>query len=295
MKSAVVLAAAASAVLVNAQPHGHQHYHHAKRVPNAVTVDDPTSTAFAFMLNGESVSQDTVCQGIADGSLVWDGSKPDGACQSASSIAVPTSTTAASSSSSASAAQFYEQTSSSAIPTSSAVVSSSSQAAPSSSSSAASSSSSGTSDSVSYDTAGYDNFTSSAAQSSYPDFEDGVYSCSDGPPTAHGAVVVSWTTPQGWTGVQLVNSDGSLNGDSTDCVEGAYCSYACAAGWQKYQWPSTQPADGASLGGILCKGGLLYKANENAQLCSQGSGDVQIQNKAGSGCSVCRTDYPGMY
>ena len=46
------------------------------------------------------------------------------------------------------------------------------------------------------------------------------------------------------------------NGDtSSNCKDGYYCSYACQAGMSKTQWPSEQPSNGMSIGGLYCKNG----------------------------------------
>lgn len=98
----------------------------------------------------------------------------------------------------------------------------------------------------------------------------------------------------GWTGIQNLNSAGDdIDSDGTSCSDNSLCSYSCAPGWQKLQWPSTQPSNGASMGGLKCSGGKLYKTSSSDQLCGQGNGLVYVENKSGSAVSVCRTDYPG--
>ncbi|KKY15751.1 putative sun domain protein [Phaeomoniella chlamydospora] len=146
-------------------------------------------------------------------------------------------------------------------------------------------------------TSSSDTFTDALAESSYDDFPDGTLSCSDGPPTKYGAITVDYLDLAGWSGLQVLSSDYSeiestgTSGDS--CTSGMACSYSCAPGWQKLQWNSDQPDDGTTIGGLLCKDGLLYLANNNTQLCGQGNGLTYVENKASSGISVCRTDYPG--
>ena len=63
------------------------------------------------------------------------------------------------------------------------------------------------------------------------------------------------------------------NGDtSSNCKDGYYCSYACQAGMSKTQWPSEQPSNGMSIGGLYCKNGKLYRSNtDNDYLCEWGS------------------------
>lgn len=89
MKFSTVAATLAAAGLVAAEPHRHQHRHiHHKR-----TAASPDSTVFEFELNGHQISEEKVCRGIEDGSLMWaDGHAPLGACQSSSSTPTPTPT-----------------------------------------------------------------------------------------------------------------------------------------------------------------------------------------------------------
>lgn len=119
-------------------------------------------------------------------------------------------------------------------------------------------------------------------------FQDGTIPCSQFP-SADGIVAVDWVGMGGWASVMAM--DGST---STTCQDGFYCSYACKAGMSKTQWPSNQPADGRSVGGLLCKDGFLYRSNTNADsLCET---DVQtgfVQSQLSDVVALCRTDYPG--
>jgi len=73
------------------------------------------------------------------------------------------------------------------------------------------------------------------------------------------------------------------------------CSYACPAGYQKSQWPTSQGSTGQSVGGIQCSNGKLHLTNPSlsSSLCIAGAGGVQAQNNAGGVVAICRTDYPG--
>lgn len=124
--------------------------------------------------------------------------------------------------------------------------------------------------------------------SSPDDFEDGVYKCSEFP-VGQGVVSLDWVGFGGWASVMAL--DGST---SETCKDGFYCSYACQAGMSKTQWPTDQPADGRSVGGLLCKNGYLYKSNPRAEaLCEWGTDTGYIENKVNEAVSLCRTDYPG--
>ena len=119
-------------------------------------------------------------------------------------------------------------------------------------------------------------------------FEDGTIPCSEFP-SADGVVPVSWIGLDGWASIMAM--DGST---SSSCEDGFYCSYACKAGMSKTQWPSSQPGDGRSVGGLLCKGGYLYRSNTDADsLCEDDAGTGYAVSELDSTVALCRTDYPG--
>lgn len=113
----------------------------------------------------------------------------------------------------------------------------------------------------------------SAFSSPSKKFEDGVYDC-DSVPVGQGVIGVDWISGLngGWTTIMNENGDTSSN-----CKDGYYCSYACQAGMSKTQWPSEQPSNGMSIGGLYCKNGKLYRSNtDNDYLCEWGSKDVNF-------------------
>lgn len=205
---------------------------------------------------------------------------------SSSVVAASSSSSSKVVSSSASASSAPASSSTLAVATSSVAASSSaasSSAAASSSTSAAKSSSSGSSSSSS----------SSGSLSPYADitteFKDGVYSCDEFPSSQPGVVSLDYLGFGGWSGIY--HSDTSTGGS---CTEGAYCSYACQAGMSKTQWPSTQPGNGVSVGGLLCKGGKLYRSNTASNtLCEWGIDSAVVVSELDQVVSICRTDYPG--
>lgn len=120
-------------------------------------------------------------------------------------------------------------------------------------------------------------------------FEDGVYDCSTFPSDQPGVVPLDYLGFGGWSGIY--HSDTSTGGS---CTEGAYCSYACASGMSKSQWPSEQPNNGVSVGGLLCKNGKLYRSNPKSDtLCEWGIDSAVVESKLDQVVSICRTDYPG--
>lgn len=186
-----------------------------------------------------------------------------------SSAAAETTTTSSSSSSSSSKATETTSSSSSQKAASSASSSSSSAKATSTSSS----SSSG---------------TLAAFTGPNKKFEDGTIPC-DQFPSGDGVVAIDWINLGGWSGIE--NPDTSTGGS---CVDGSYCSYACQPGMSKTQWPSSQPSDGRSIGGLYCDGGYLYRSNtDNDYLCEWGHDSAYVVSKLDQGVAICRTDYPG--
>ncbi|AOA64497.1 Cell wall biogenesis involved protein [Komagataella phaffii CBS 7435] len=128
----------------------------------------------------------------------------------------------------------------------------------------------------------------SGASGDLSSFKDGTIKCSEFP-SGDGVVSVSWLGFGGWS--SIMNLQG---GTSESCENGYYCSYACEAGYSKTQWPSNQPSDGRSVGGLLCKDGLLYRSNTAFDtLCVPGKGTASVENNVSKGISICRTDYPG--
>lgn len=131
------------------------------------------------------------------------------------------------------------------------------------------------------------------------DFQDGVIDCSTFP-AGQGVIALYNLGFGGWSGIEHP-PDSSTGGISTVgistggiCDEGAYCSYACQPGMLKTQWPSSQPADGVSVGGLLCKNGKLYRTNTAAStLCEWGTRTATVVSELSQDVAICRTDYPG--
>lgn len=163
-----------------------------------------------------------------------------------------------------------------------------------STSSSSTSTAASTSDTVSLDSSelnkqssneGSNSSTGSGLSSSFP---DGKVSCSSFP-SSYGAVSIDYLGFGGYSG--LYHSDTSTGGS---CEDGTYCSYACPPGYSKTQWPSNQPANGVSVGGLYCKGGYLYKTNSAFDtLCVAGVDMARVENTLDQSVAICRTDYPG--
>lgn len=162
---------------------------------------------------------------------------------------------------------------------SSAEISSSTSTSASSTLSTSSSTSTGSSSGISGDLADYVDPTE--------EFQDGTIKCTDFP-SGQGVIALDHLGFGGWSGIY--HSDTSTGGT---CDEGAYCSYACQSGMSKTQWPSDQPSNGVSVGGLLCKNGYLYKSSSNNYLCEWGVDKAIVVSELSEDVAICRTDYPG--
>ncbi|KAL4967640.1 SUN family protein UTH1 [Aspergillus stella-maris] len=274
--------AAGSLAAAAQHQHGHRHLHNNKR--EVVTVDGPT--VVEYMLNGEVVTAEDVCQGITDGTLAWaDGQPASDPCATSTSTTTteaytPTVAPAKFIETEASTSSSTSTTTSTTISIPTSTASSTTQAAATSSASSSSSSSSGV---------GLDK-----------SFPDGEIDCGTFP-SEYGAISLDYLDLGGWSGIQYVSFLGevisdivtAVTGDS--CTSGAMCSYACPPGYQKSQWPATQGSTGQSVGGLQCKLGKLYLTNPDLsdKLCIEGVGGVKAENTLGQHVAVCRTDYPG--
>lgn len=280
---AVTVAAATNVALAQPAKHNHAHLHDMRKRTQTETSWVSGPTAYAFVLDGQSLTVDEVCSGIADGQLKFADGAPAGLCQSSSSSATPapTSTSTSSIASVASAAAFFQK--SSAVASSWVAVSSTS-----------------TSTGAAASSSGWSSWSGAGGQGLTSAFPDGQLDCSTFP-SEYGAVPLNYLGMGGWSGLQSVtfglsaitNIVTGVSGDA--CTDGMMCSYACPPGYQKSQWPSTQGATGQSVGGIQCKNGKLYLTNPglSSSLCIPGQGGVQATNNAGGVVAICRTDYPG--
>ncbi|KAG0681066.1 putative secreted beta-glucosidase sim1 [Pichia californica] len=121
------------------------------------------------------------------------------------------------------------------------------------------------------------------------EFQDGVIPCSEFP-SGQGVVSLDYLGFGGWSG--LYHSSDSSTGGS--CEDGTYCSYACQPGMSKTQWPSDQPSNGVSVGGLYCDNGYLYLSNSRSNyLCEWGVDSARVVSELSESVAICRTDYPG--
>ena len=295
MSTLALTAATTGAVL--AQPHKHHqhaHLHEMNKRTQTETTWVAGPTAYAFVLDGQTLSVDEVCNGIASNKLKWADNAPPGLCATSSSAV---------SSSSSSASVTSSSSSSTTVATSSSSTSSSaanSGAAFYGKPNSATNSAAGAASSQWSQWQGAGNQGGQGGQGVDSPFPDGQLDCSTFP-SSYGAVPLNYLGMGGWSGLQAVTFAGNaishiVTGTSgSSCSEGMMCSYACPPGYQKAQWPTAQGSTGQSVGGIQCQGGKLRLTNTglSSNLCVPGKGGVQVQNNAGSVVAVCRTDYPG--
>ncbi|GAM87786.1 hypothetical protein ANO11243_058140 [Dothideomycetidae sp. 11243] len=283
--------ALASVGLAAAHPHQHAHLHHLheKRdaTPVVATVVVTGPTIVLYSLNGQIISDAEVKQGISNGTLIW----ANGAPQSAAATPVATPTTTAAPAPEPTTAEAPVKTSAAAV------------AAPAATTAAAAAPSTNNNNAGSSGGASW-----SVATGVDTPFPDGTLDCSEFP-SAYGALNIDWFNLGGWIGIQspgqvdsagysqITTVEGSSCNGNNCCGEGDFCSYACPAGYQKSQWPSTQGATAQSVGGLQCLNGKLHMTNPGlaSTLCMQGTQAVtiQVQNTLGQEVAVCRTDYPG--
>ncbi|QSZ29195.1 hypothetical protein DSL72_003706 [Monilinia vaccinii-corymbosi] len=296
-----------------AQPHNHQHRHPARanKVEYgkgdlvSVTQVMPGPVETVYMLNGKPISFQDVQAGLESGKyvLMGDGiaevpsennwhAKP---ANPATPTAAPTAPAATPSTTPYSSTSDIGNTAgeSSAVSSSTSAWSAApSKASPSAAATGSSSSGSGSGSG-----------SSSSGSGNWPDFPSGEIPCSTFP-SKYGPIAVNYLGLDGWIGIQstpgYTTSSSSIATINTitkgGCVKGSFCSYACAAGYQKSQWPPAQGSTGQSIGGLYCNANGMLELSRPAykQLCTAGSGSVKVQNKLDTIVSVCRTDYPGL-
>ncbi|CAI2036390.1 hypothetical protein SEUBUCD646_0I00560 [Saccharomyces eubayanus] len=245
----------------------------------------PTSSATAIAVSSVIVAKDEKVSTAASSTA-----SPQATPSTTTPHTVSSSSAAASSSAASAASSSASASSSAASSSSSAAVKSSASVTSSSAAHSSASSSSSAPQSTSSSSSGSGSVYGDLADFSGPSekFKDGTISC-DKFPSGQGVISIDWIGEGGWSGVE--NTDTSTGGS---CKEGSYCSYSCQPGMSKTQWPSNQPSDGRSVGGLLCKNGYLYRSNTDTDyLCEWGVEAAYVVSELSEGVAICRTDYPG--
>lgn len=288
--TAVVLATVAAAAL--AKPHGHAHRHAAiaKRADAAVYAPAPVETVVIYELNGHSISEEDVRNGIANGTLTWG---EDGTLSSSVAVAVaPTPAPPA-------VTQAVEVNNVAHGPQPSV------ESNPAPKPAEQSDEHSNLPDPKSYHPVGDDGDCPDCDK----EFPNRKFNCSEFP-TGFGAFHLGNEGLGGWSGIQapakrdvagyhdiMTVPTGSCP-DGGCCTSGRFCSYACPNPYLKMSFPKMQGAKKESVGGLFCNHeGKLEMADGSLSktLCGKGSTrvKVQVQSKLSKPVSLCRTDYPG--
>lgn len=308
MKLQYITTLAAVVVVVAAKPH---HYMHRRahdaakrnaRADSVVYVPAATVTSIVYWLDGHSITEEDVRQGIANGTLMWG---EDGALSSTVSIIRPISlaTPAPASDSATQATQEAPNTGAvgpASLSPEPEKASSTSAAQPTSPAQESGALSVSWADLV--DQNGY-------CASCDKEFPSGTIPC-DEFPYGYGALPLAHEGLGGWSGIQDPQYSGGdgfddittvVKGSCSDgscCTAGSFCSYGCPNPYLKLSFPKKQGRTGQSVGGLYCNSnGYLEMADGSIgkTLCGQSSKSmtVKVKNKLSKSVSFCRTDYPG--
>ena len=277
-----VIGATVSAAVTHYGRHQHARFHqHAGRSVETVVVND---IAIKYVFEGKEVPYEEVCQGLANGTFIWNsdvGDKPK--CDvDAPSASQSTATIFSIAASSASPDALVQKASGSSS------VSSSAQSSVSSSTVSSVAANSNT-----LGNANFLNLLQSNPGVNHV-FPDGQLPCEFNSLQQYGAVPLDYLGLGGFTAiVDAVINGGSISGltDISAGGNGNYFSYSCPEGYMKAQWPTQN--SGQTVGGVLCSGGNFHLTNPNSNtLCTPGAGFVQLDSKINKVISICNTDYP---
>ncbi|KAJ4305688.1 Protein BZZ1 [Kalmusia sp. IMI 367209] len=289
---AIITTAVATAL---AKPHGHAHRHGAaKRGDAVVYAPGPVETVVVYELNGHTISEEEVRNGIANGTLTWgeDGTLSSTiAAVSIASTPTPTADThALENNHVGEEPQPIEQS----VPLASKSMSEPESTLPTE-----------IAKTPQYQPVDEDGNCSDCDK----EFPNREFDCGEFP-AGFGAIHLGNEGLGGWSGIQApakrdvngyhdimtVPTGSCPHGDC--CTRGRFCSYACPNPYLKMSFPKMQGARKESVGGLFCnKDGKLEMADGSLAktLCGRGSTRMRvlIQSKLSKPVSICRTDYPG--
>jgi hypothetical protein len=310
---------AALAAVTVAKPHRHVH-RHAHEVDRRAALPDKVvyapvaiETVIKFVLDGHDISEEEVRQGIANGTLEWDG---DGNLFSSTKLPIALATPPPSLPSKPeekpqapqerpAEPQPQSTPQPAPAPVQKPAAKSSAVAAPLLSSQPSpapqSDSSLATADQL-VDKDGN-------CESCDKEFPGGTIPCAQFP-YGYGAMPAQQEGLGGWSGVQdpVYSGNDGFNDITTVtkemckgkgcCSSGNYCSYACPNPYLKQSFPKKQGVTGQTVGGLYCnENGMLEMADGSLAktLCGKSSNmvTVKVQNDLDKPVSICRTDYPG--
>lgn len=304
----------------SATPHSLNHRRAHKLVKRGVQPDNivdvpvATVTTIIYWLDGHSIPEDEVRQGIANGTLVWgDDDILSTSTNGPVVLATPAPNTDENSPIAHKSSQstiFDLESTGLSLPSLQAPPATESKQPPSSSTSTASPDSSPTQQT--------DNKSKTWAElvdkngycsSCDKEFPNNKIPCTEFP-YGYGALPIAHEGLGGWSGIQDPQYNGGdgfdnirtvVKGSCPDgscCTAGTFCSYGCPNPYLKLSFPSKQGRTGQSVGGLYCNNnGYLEMADGSLgkTLCGQSSKSmtVKVQNNLSKSVSFCRTDYPG--
>jgi len=306
----------------SATPHSLNHHHVHKPVKrgawpdNVVDVPVATVTSIIYWLDGHSIPEEEVRQGIANGTLVWGdddilSTSTNGPVVLATPAPTPDEQSpVAHKSSQPHIVDDVPATLSSSPSPQAPPATHAKQSPPSSLPSTASSDSSpvqqlGDPSKSWADLVDKNGYCSSCDK----EFPNNKIPCTEFP-YGYGALPIPHEGLGGWSGIQDPRYNGGdgfddirtvVKGSCSDgscCTAGSFCSYGCPNPYLKLSFPSKQGRTGQSVGGLYCNNnGYLEMADGSLgkTLCGQSSKSmtVKVQNNLSKSVSFCRTDYPG--
>lgn len=296
-------------LVASAKPHplNHRRAHRlVNRGPdNVVIVPVATVTSIIYWLDGHSIPEDEVRQGISNGTLVWG---DDNILSTSTSGSVALVTPAPTPETQTQTLDHVPTALS--TPSSSEVLPATDTKEPSSNPTVSPSGSLP----VQHPGDGPNDWADLVDQNGYcslcdKEFPNNKIPCNEFP-YGYGALPIAHEGLGGWSGIQdpqYVGGDGYddittvVKGSCSDgscCTAGRFCSYGCPNPYLKLSFPSKQGRTGQSVGGLYCNNnGYLEMANGSLgkTLCGQSSKSmtVRVQNNLSKSVSFCRTDYPG--
>lgn len=306
------IAAVATVTVAKPHPHVHRQVHGAARrdarPDNVAYVPATVETHIVYMLDGHSVSEEEVRQGISNGTLMWG---EDGSLSTSAKVPVALATPSPTRKQDPQPVSKEDPK-----PTKDVEVDEKPKPTPSAEKPVTDSTPSPLSDPLppQQQDAPSNGWTDLVDKNGHCDtcdkeFPNGKIPCTEFP-YGYGALPLAHEGLGGWSGIQAplyrgtdgfdditTVPKGSCN-DGSCCTPGSFCSYGCPNPYLKLSFPQKQGRTGQSVGGLFCNDhGFLEMADGSIgkTLCGNGSKDmtVKVQNNLSKSVSICRTDYPG--
>ncbi|KAF1849399.1 glycoside hydrolase family 132 protein [Cucurbitaria berberidis CBS 394.84] len=304
-----ILAAVAAVTVANPHAYVHRHAYGAakrdSRPDHVVYVPAATETEIVYVLDGHSISEEEVRQGIANGTLMWgeDGNLSTSIISPVFLTTPPSVPDRHAQSAEASSGPKLQESKSWELAPPAETPSSNPTPHPSPNPSMVHQQD--TSSKAWADLVDKNGHCSSCDK----EFPNGKIPCSEFP-YGYGALPLAHEGLGGWSGIQdpqyrgvdgfddiYTVRKGSCN-DGSCCTAGNFCSYGCPNPYLKLSFPKKQGRTGQSVGGLYCNEHNYLEMAEGSigkTLCGKGSTSmtIKVENKLSKSVSFCRTDYPG--